>query len=333
MHKVKKQKGYTIIEVVKADLVVSFLDYGAAIYQLKTKDYQGVLQDIVLQYQNLEDYHENSIYLNGTVGPIAGRVKDGEIEVNDSKYSLDKNYVDKHTLHSGSLALTFKYFDFEVEEESDRTIVKFSYHETNKLDYIVRVIYSVYDNIIEIKYEVDTLDDFVFNLTNHAYFNLSGDLSEGIRNHVVKLTSNKRHILDTDLIITNQISEDNLYDFTMGKVVNEAIDILEDTEHLGVDDIFFYPKNNLEDMMAYVFEPKSRRTLEVYSSMDHLVFYTHHHINDLPLKHLNNHQKYYGLCFECEKSPYGFKDLEASNLSITKGNRYSETIIFKFGVK
>ncbi len=333
MHKVKKRNGFTIIEVEKADLSISFLDYGATIYQLKTKNYQGELQDIVLQYKNLEDYLENNIYLNGTVGPIAGRVKNGEIKVNDSVYSLDKNYVDKHTLHSGKLALTFQYFDFEVEEEQERTIVKFSYHETKNYDYIVRVIYSVYDNFIEIKYEVDTLDDFVFNLTNHAYFNLSGDVSEGIRNHIVKLNSNKRHVLDADLIITNQISEDDVYDFTKGKAVNEALEVLENTEQLGVDDIFYYPNNNLDKLMASVYEPKSRRTLEVYSSMDHLVFYTHHHINSLPLRHLNSHQKYYGLCFECEKSPYGFHDEEASNPKILKGNRYSETIIFKFGVK
>jgi aldose 1-epimerase len=333
MHKVKKQKGFTIIEVEKAGLSISFLNYGATIYQLKTKDYQGVLQDIVLQYKNLEDYLENSIYLNGTVGPIAGRVKNGEIIANNKRYTLDKNYVDKHTLHSGKLALTFKYFDFEVEEEEERTIVKFSYHETDNFDYIVRVIYSIYDNLIEIKYEVDALDDFVFNLTNHAYFNLSGDLSEGIRNHIVKLTSKKRHVLDTDLVITNQITEEDLYDFTKVKAVDEALKVLEDTEHLGVDDIFFYPKNNIDEIMAYVYEPKSRRTLEVYSSMDHLVFYTHHHINDLPLKHLNNHQKYYGLCFECEKSPYGFNNKEASNPNIAKGNRYSESIIFKFGTK
>lgn len=332
MHKVKKQKGFTIIEVDRTDLCISLMDYGATIYQLRTKDYQGKLEDIVLQYKSLEDYLDNSIYLNGSIGPIAGRIKNGHIEVNNKSFDLDKNYVNKHTLHSGSLALTYKFFDYEIEEENQRTIVKFSYHETDKIDYIVRVIYYIYDNHIEIKYEVDSLTDFVFNLTNHAYFNLSGDLKSNIRNHIVKLNTKKKHILDDDLVITDEIAEEELYDFSEFKIVDKALRVLEQTEKLGIDDIFFYPKNNIKEPMAIVYDPISKRRMEVFSSMDHLVFYTHHHINNLPLKHLNSHEKYYGLCFECEKSPYGFTALEASDPKLKSSTRYSETIVFKFSI-
>jgi len=334
MIEVKEKKDFVIISVVKDNLEVELMNYGAAIYGLKTRDYLGNMEDIVLQYVNIDDYINNNIYLNGTIGPIAGRIRDGKISTKNRVFKLQKNSDGLHTLHSGEMALTYKFFDYEISDSKEYTEVVFLYEEIEKLEYQVKVIYQIYDNKLVIGYEVETEEDFVYNLTNHAYFNLSGNLKADIKNHEVFLNSKTRHVLDSELVSTGDLSYENpTYDFTESKKVKKALDVLQETSKGGVDDIYFFENNHLNDLMAVVYEPVSRRVLKVTSTYDHLVFYTHNNINKLPLKYLDDHKKHYALCFECQKSPYGFNKTGTSNPMLKAENIYQEQIVFEFSVK
>jgi len=279
-----------------------------------------------------KDYLKNTIYLNGTIGPIAGRVKKGVVETKDSNYQLTLNSGGKDTLHSGDLALTFKVFDFDIEESANNTKIRFFYNEKSIVDYNLTVEYLVYDDRIVINYDLVSFDDFIFSLTNHAYFNLSGNLNSNILSHQVQLSSNKRHLLGEDLLITNQISETDLYDFQSLRAVESTITLLSKTPKGGVDDIFFFPFNKVDKPMAKVFEPNSKRLLEVYSTYDHMVFYSHNNINESKLRFLEKHERHFALCFECQKSPYGFNNKDASTSYLQKNRRYFESIIYKFSV-
>lgn len=334
MYKIDKFNSFNIIHVEKKGIKISLLDYGATIYQLQTPDISNNYEDIVLRYNNLQDYYNNDIYLNTTIGPIAGRIKNGEIFTNNKSYILNKNFLSKHTLHSGELALSFKKFNYEINEDSSTTNIIFSYQANNKLNinYTIRVIYIISDYQVKIKYELNTLNDFYFNITNHAYFNLSGNLKRDIKNHVVQLNTKKRHLLDKDLITTNKISEDPLYDFSKAKPIKEALSKLENTDTGGLDDIYYFPNHNPNTPMAIVYEPISKRQMKVYSSYDHLVFYSHNNTDNKPLKHINKHPKHYGLCFECEKSPYGYDNNHASNPYLKIKQTYQEYITYKFGL-
>ena len=327
-------KDFTIIKIDNGDIIVELLNYGASIYSIKTKDYLGNFEDVVLQYENIDDYINNNIYLNATIGPIAGRVKDAYIKIDDKEYNLDKNSDNLHCLHSGSLALSYKFFDFEVSEIEDITEVVFLYENIDVVNYLVKVIYRIEKASIRIDYEVESGESFFFNLTNHAYFNLSGNLKSNIKNHEVRLNTNKRHELTNELVITgNLIEEKDIYNFLKTKKLEQGIKHLELTAKGGYDDIFYSPSNDLRHVMAYVYDPVSKRGMRVRSSYDHLVFYSHNNINDLNLKHLGKHQKHYALCFECQKSPYGFFEKGASNPVLYKNKLYQETILFEFFVK
>ena len=330
MFEIRDINDFSIIRIERKDIIIELLNYGATIYSLKTKDYSGVFEDIVLKYENIEDYIDNNIYLNATIGPIAGRIKNAEVKTKDKIYCLDKNSDSKHTLHSGSLAVSFKFFDYEVTEYEDFTEVVFLYEETKSIKYQLKVIYHIFDNKVKINYNVDTDQDFVFSLTNHAYFNLSGNLKNSILDHEVLLKSNKRYELDDELIVTGRILEEKLYEFKGHDDLKKAINVLQGTLKGGVDDIFYFPDNDLRKVMATVYEKSSRRMMKVKSSYDNMVFYTHNNINSLNLEHLHDHQKHYALCFECQKSPYGFKNVNNSIPLLKKGEIYQETIIFEF---
>ncbi|MCF7923708.1 MAG: hypothetical protein K9L64_01225 [Candidatus Izimaplasma sp.] len=332
MYKIEKNELFTIIHVELEGIKISFSDYGASIYALQTKDVFGKYEDIILQYKNIKDNIKNSIYLNATIGPIAGRIKNGVIKTKDKTYNLDKNFANKHTLHSGQLALSYKTFDFKILESSNYIDVLFTYHEESLINYFISVKYRVTKNQVQIKYTIETENNFVFNITNHAYFNLSGNLKNNIKNHMVKLNTKKRHLLNNDLISKNKIVEEDIFDFSDFKPIHNTLNKLENNPIGGIDDIFFFPNHNTSTPMAIVYDPISKRMMEVYSSYDHLVFYTHNNTDNKPLKHLDNHPRHYALCFECEKSPCGFTFPDASNPELTKAKKYSEFIIFKFGI-
>lgn len=334
MFNISNVNDFTIIKIDNGFIKVELLNYGASIYSIKTKDYLGKFEDIVLQYENIDDYINNNIYLNATIGPIAGRVKNAHLNIDNKEYFLDKNSDGKHCLHSGGLALSYKFFDYEVNEFDDMTEVIFLYENNEVVNYLIKVIYRIEDSKIRIDYEVEADESFVFNLTNHAYFNLSGNLKNNIKNHQVKLNTNLRHDLTDELVITgNVIVEKDLYNFLDAKEVREGIELLEVADKGGYDDIFYSPNNDLRNIVTSVCEPVSGRGMKVRSSYDHLVFYTHNNINDLELKHLGKHQKHYALCFECQKSPYGFFEKSASNPVLSVGKSYQETIIFEFFTK
>lgn len=334
MYRIREVDDFVIISVETEEIKLELLNYGAAIYGLQTKDYLGNFEDIVIRYKDINDYINNNIYLNATIGPIAGRVKDGLIQTKKKTFKLDKNSEGLHCLHSGSLALSYKFFDYEISDFSDYTEVAFLYEEKDVIDYLVKVFYRIYKNRIEIIFEVDCEEDFVFNLTNHAYFNLSGNLKRNIRNHQVYLASNLRHELSDELVATgNVIAEKGIYDFSKEKEVEIAVKELENTPKGGVDDIYYFPNNDLRKIQASVYDPISRRLMKVKSSYDNMVFYTHNNINDLQVEHLPKHQKHYALCFECQKSPYGFESKEASNPLLKKGRLYQEKMIYEFFVK
>jgi aldose 1-epimerase len=331
---VKQVNDFSIIAIDNGEIKVELLNYGASIYSIKTKDILGNFEDVVLQYENLDDYLNNNIYLNATIGPIAGRVKNAYINIDNKEYHLDKNSDNLHCLHSGSLALSYKFFDFEVNEIGEITEVVFLYENTDVVNYLIKVIYRIEKASIRIDYEVESEESFVFNLTNHAYFNFSGNLKSDIKNHEVRLNTNKRHELTDELVVTgNVIEEKDIYNFLETKKVERGIKLLESTAKGGYDDIFYSPGNDLRHVMAEVYDPVSKRGMKVRSSYDHLVFYTHNNINKLELRHLGKHQKHYALCFECQKSPYGFFEKLASNPVLSNNQIYQETIIFEFFAK
>ena len=207
-------KDFAIVEIDNDFIKVELLNYGASIYSIKTKDILGNFEDVVLQYKNLDDYLNNNIYLNATIGPIAGRVKNAYINIDNKEYHLDKNSDNLHCLHSGSLALSYKFFDFEVNEIGEITEVVFLYENSDVVNYLIKVIYRIEKASIRIDYEVESEESFVFNLTNHAYFNLSGNLKSDIKNHEVRLNTNKRHELTDELVVTgNEIEEKDIYNF------------------------------------------------------------------------------------------------------------------------
>ena len=178
--KLVKNQELNIIEVKQENIEITFMDYGAAILSILVPDKNGLFETVLMGYEDLESYIENPIYLNAIIGPTSGRIKDATFNINGKEYVLDKNHLNMANLHGGSETFAYKVFDYHIVDNLDSTKVIFTlYKKQEESKYPgnqkIEIIYTIEDGKLYIEFNADTDEDTLLNLTNHAYFNLSGN--------------------------------------------------------------------------------------------------------------------------------------------------------------
>lgn len=323
---------FHLITVTAPNIEVTFLDYGAAVYDLKVPDKNGVLETVVLQYKHLSDYLQNMRHLNATIGPTAGRIQDAEFTLNGTTYQLDKNFADKHNLHGGSDALSYTFFEFNVLQEQHQTEVTFTtYKPDNKKGYPgnqkYAIIYTVLDSEVRIEFVAETDEDTLVNLTNHAYFNLSGNLKTDIRTHYLKIDASTRMALNDEMIPVGQESIlGTPYDFTKERAIDDGSFVENDYPYLldEVDRLI---------AQATLFEPTSKRQLEVFTSYNTVVCYTDNFPMPYDLAFDAPNKTYMGICFETQLPPNGIHLDNMDSAILTPERRYYHQTRWLFSIR
>ncbi len=193
IRKVKTSKdAITIVSLKNQDIELEVLDIGATVYSLKTKDKNDNLENIILQYSNIDNYLRNPSFYGASIGRVAGRIKNGEFTLNYKKYKVATNEKCVNILHGGSNSISYKKFDFEVFENK----VKFSRLQKSTdddfpADIQIDIIYELQYNAVVIYFEAVADDDTILNLTNHNYYNLSGNYKTTIQNHTLEVPASQ----------------------------------------------------------------------------------------------------------------------------------------------
>lgn len=164
-------------------------NYGCTLLNLWVTDNTGAERDIVLGYEDIEDYFDNPPCFGSCVLPNANRIAGAQFSLNGCTYILDKNDGDNN-LHSGNEPLHKRLWGVETVENSSVTFVIGSEDGDcgfpGNREYTVT--YSIDDNRLRIDYSCISDKDTLFNPTNHSYFNLSGHDAGSVLDH--KLTIN-----------------------------------------------------------------------------------------------------------------------------------------------
>ena len=151
-------------------LKVELLNLGAIIKKIEFKN-----KNIVLGYEDIEKYRENPAYLGAVIGRTAGRIKDGLLKLDNTEYQLDKNN-NGNTLHGGKNSISHRFWNVQNIENGLCFSIKSSNLDNGYPANIeIKVSYILNNNELLIKYFVTTDNLTYLNLTNHSYFNLSGD--------------------------------------------------------------------------------------------------------------------------------------------------------------
>lgn len=328
----------------KTGIEVTIITYGGRITSLKVPDRKGIYEDVVLGFDSLEGYKKENPYFGAIIGRFGNRIAKGKFSVDGEEYTLAQNNGENH-LHGGEKGFDNVVWNAE-EAGSNSNSLKLSHlsrdmEEGYPGNLKTTVIYTLTeDNCLEVQYEATTDKKTVINLTQHSYFNLSGDFSRKILDHEVEINADKYIPISETLIPTGEYHEvaDTPFDFREAKKAGE--DIEENNEQLkragGYDHCWIL--NNWEEGMhfaASALHPESGRFLEVYTTEPGMQFYSGNFLDGtLPRKGgEGTYEQRSGFCFETQHFPDSPNQEQFPSVALNPGERFFSKTTFRFSVK
>lgn len=321
-------------------LKVSILNLGATITEIKTVDRNGEFGHIVLSYEDEKNYIENPSYYGATVGRTAGRIDKGRFTLNDNEYILNKNYG-VNSGHGGSVGFNKKIWNVNAIETKEKITLEFSYlskdlEEGYPGNLEIKVSYEITeDNKLIFKIQGVSDKDTLMNITNHCYFNLSGDYKEDILNHTLKMNCDRFLAIDENGGVTGEIIPVNNteFDFIEEKKIGQDIEGLSKQMKLGYgyDHPFMFNENEKGHIELY--DEKSGRYMKVTTEYPCVVVYSQNFIDSLVLKEGKETKRRNGICLEVQYPPIGYNE-SFKEFSILKAHEiFNKETIYEFGVK
>ena len=243
----------------------------------------------------------------------------------------------KNNLHSGWHGFDKALWKTEIYEENDGVYIRFE-HESPAGDggfpgnMKAVVSYGLTkDNKITADYQAQTDEPCPVNLTNHAYFNLSGEGNGNILSHNVILHSSSYIEIDKNLMPTGRLTpvKDTFFDFRTGKKINN--DFNKDTGIEGYDHCFVVDgEYGVLRPCAEVYDQNSGRTMKVMTTQPGVQFYTGNFLNGIAGKHGSCYEKHSGFCLETQHFPDSPNNSSFPSCITDPSNKYHEKAEFTF---
>lgn len=324
----------------KNGVSMSVINYGGIITRLIAPDRNGKLEDIVLGYDSLGGYLKESPYFGAIVGRYGNRIANGKFALDGTTYTLAQNNNGQH-LHGG-----LKGFDkvFWNIEEVGANKLRLTYlskdlEEGYPGNLNVTVTYELTDdNELKIDYAATTDKKTVVNITQHSYFNLTGNVKRDVLDHQVEIYADKFVPVTKVLIPTGELKSLNgsLFDFrkqtSIGARINEKDQQLEFGG--GYDHCWVLSDSKPVKHAAMVYEPASGRALDVYTTEPGLQFYSGNFLDgSLTGKGGVVYKHRYGFCLETEHFPDSPNQKNFPSTELKPGETYSTQTIYKFSTK
>lgn len=212
---------------------VCITNFGGRIVSIMVPDKNGEFKDVVLGFDNVSDYfpENNSTDFGAAIGRYANRINQGRFTLDGQEYQLPQNNFG-HCLHGGTTGWQYQVYDVVEADASHIKIVRNSEDGDNGFpgNVTAYVSYTLTDdNKIDIAYEATTDAPTIINLTNHSYFNLSGDPNKTILDHILYLNAASFTPVDDTYMTSGEILpvEGTPMDFTTPKAVGTDVDNFE----------------------------------------------------------------------------------------------------------
>ncbi len=337
----KTQDGLTVYLYTltnKNGMRAEIINYGGIITSLYVPDQHGNLEDVVLGFDDLQGYEKNNPYFGALIGRCANRIEDARFELNGRAYNLLKNNGNNH-LHGGAKGFDKVVWDVQ---SADSSSIKLFYRSVDGEEGYpgnlnVTVTYTLTDdNAITIDYHAETDADTVINLTNHSYFNLSGHASGDITSHQVKIKADEFTVSDDTCTATGEILSVTGTPLDLRDFRTLELGLMSDNEHIkagnGYDHNFVLNVSGKKpEYCAEVYDPKSGRRMEVYTTKPGVQLYTGNNLNGKAVgKNGTRYEKWSGLCLETQFYPNAMKNKHFPSPILRAGDSYHYITIYKF---
>ncbi|HVB03417.1 MAG TPA: aldose epimerase family protein [Chitinophagaceae bacterium] len=337
----KEAKLYTLSN---HDMKVVISDYGGIIDSIVVPDKKGNPGNIVLGYPSLAEclsLKSNYPYFGAIIGRYANRICDGKFKLDGKEYTLAINNA-PNSLHGGLIGFDKKLWSAIPKYDHDTSELELSYTSADmeegypgKLQVVVRYMLTA-DNQLIMDYQATTDKPTIVNLTNHTYFNLSGNPDSVIYDHEVYLNANHYLPIDSNFIPTGEILDvhDTPMDFTIPKKVGKDInDHFQQIKYAGgFDQTWVLNKSEKHELTlaARVRDSSTGREIQVYTTQPGIQFYSGNFLKGVVGRDGKVLTGREGLCLETHHFP------DAPNVDyfpspvLLPGSLYHEVTIYKF---
>jgi aldose 1-epimerase len=325
-----------------ADLDVGIATYGARIVWLKTRDRDGKVADVVLGYKSVDGYVAEATtktYFGAIVGRYGNRIRGGKFSIDGKQYQVPLNN-NGNALHGGPHGFDDQLWTGkEIPGGVEMSLVSKDGDMGFPGTLTVHVRYTLVDGSVQIVYSATTDKPTVTNITNHAYFNLSGEGSGTILNEVLMLNADQYTPVDAGLIPVGgpKPVEGTPFDFRKPTPIGARIH--QPNEQLkiagGYDHNWILNGNNGEmKLAAKLYDPKSGRVLTVTTTQPGVQFYSG---NSLTGAFKGNagvaYSKNTGLCLETQHYPDSPNQPAFPSTLLKPGETMHSTTVFTFSTQ
>jgi aldose 1-epimerase len=325
---------YTLINSKGTEVKIT--NFGGIVTSWISADKNNKRSSIVLGYDSLSGYLAAHPYFGAIVGRYGNRIAKGKFSIDSVEYTLAINNGPNH-LHGGVVGFDKVVWEPTVENDSVPSLLLSYLSKDGEEGYPgnlnVDVHYTLTDeDELKIEYTATTDKKTVVNLTNHSYFNLTGDVANTILDHELQIDADHFTSVDSTLIPTGEITsvKGTPFDFTQPTKVGLRIDSVKG----GYDHNYVFNKLDASlTKVASVSEQKSGRVLEVFTTEPGVQFYTGNFL-DGTLKTSDGKaiQQHAALCLETQHFPDSPNEPNFPTTILLKGQKFHSITVYKLSV-
>ncbi|WP_159020656.1 aldose epimerase family protein [Algibacter sp. L3A6] len=325
-------------------VALDVITYGGRITSLKVPNKHRDFENVVLGFDNLDDYLNDNPFFGALIGRFGNRIAKGKFSLNDKTFTLATNDGSNH-LHGGIHGFDRVVWTAEAIEGADDPSLRLKYfskdgEEGYPGNLSVTVVYTLTkENTLEVLYKATTDKTTVVNLTQHAYFNLTGDFTKTILKHDLVINADTYLPVDETLIPTGEIRKvaGTPFDFRTTKGIGKDIEV--DNKQLilgkGYDHCWIVNgEKNTMRQVASLYEQSSGRFMEVFSEEPGIQLYTGNFLDStLPMPNGGEYGHRTGLCLETQHYPDTPNQKGFPSVVLTPNDTYTTKTAFRFSVK
>lgn len=326
------------------NIQAAITNYGARVVSLLVPDKSGKMTDVCVGFDNVNDYTQGGdTYFGAIVGRYGNRIAKGKFKLDGKEYTLATNNSPNH-LHGGNKG--FSRVVWDAQQPNDTTLELTYISKDGEEGYpgtlTSKVTYTLTsNNELKIEYEATADKKTVLNLTNHTYFNLNGEGSGTINDHLMMINSDKFTPVDSTLIPTGKLEPvaNTPFDFRIPTTIGARINDTTNTQlkyGKGYDHNFVLNKNNGDSLTkaAEVAGDKSGIVMDVFTREPGIQFYGGNFMNGShKLKSGKTDDHRTAFCLETQHYPDSPNQPNFPSTILEPGKVYKTTTVYAFSVK
>ena len=322
---------------------VAITNYGGAICAIMVPDKDGNVANVIQGHDNIQSViNSPEPFLSTLIGRFGNRICKGQFTLNGKEYQLAINNG-PNALHGGPRGFHARVWD--AKQMGPRALALHrvsSYGEegfTGEVDITVEITFTDQNELV-LEYLATTNKKTIINLTHHGFFSLAGtaDPTPTIDEQILELNADFYVPIDDTSIPTGEILKvaGTPFDFRTPKAVGKDIDAddIQIKHGAGYDHCFVLNKKEEGELSfaARLTEPKSGRTMEVYTTEPGVQVYSDNWADGYKGNHGATFGRRSAICFECQHFPDSPNRPYFPSVVLNPGQRYKQKTIYKFGV-